>query len=83
MAVLLDTDDDLICEMLKRKCFTLYQLVILRNISDMCERNKKLLDLLLASSVATFNLFVECLQTTQEHLVPLLTGKTGKVLLAF
>jgi hypothetical protein len=78
LADLLDTDDDLICEMLSRECFTVYQLINIANTSDLCERNKKLLDLVLSGSVATLARFTECLQTTQPHLIPLLTGNTGK-----
>jgi hypothetical protein len=74
LADLLDTDDDLICEMLSRECFTVHQLINIANTSDLCERNKKLLDLVLSGSVATFARFIECVQTTQPHLMPLLTG---------
>jgi hypothetical protein len=77
LADLLDTDDDLICEMLSRECFTVYQLINIANTSDLCERNKKLLDLVLSGSIATFTRFTGCLQTTQPHLMPLLTGNTG------
>jgi hypothetical protein len=73
----LDSDDDLICEMLSRECFTVYQLINIANTSDLCERNKKLLDLVLNGSIAAFIRFTECLQTTQPHLMPLLTGNTG------
>jgi hypothetical protein len=77
LADFLDTDDDLICEMLSKECFTVYQLINIANTSDLCERNKKLLDLVLKGSVATFYRFTGCLQTTQPHLIPLLTGNTG------
>jgi hypothetical protein len=77
LADLLDTADDLICEMLSKQCFTVYQLINIANTSDLFERNKKLLDLVLRGSVATFTRFIGCLQTTQPHLIPLLTGTTG------
>jgi hypothetical protein len=79
LADLLDTDDDLICEMLSRECFTLNQLINVVNTSDLCERNKKLLDLVLNGSVATSKLFIGCLQMTQPHLLPLITGCTGRL----
>jgi hypothetical protein len=77
LADLLDTNDDLICEMFSRECFTVYQLIYIANTSDLFERNKKLLDLVLRGSVASFTRFIGCLQTTQPHLIPLLIGTTG------
>jgi hypothetical protein len=77
LADLLDTNDDLICELLSRECFTVYQLINIANTSDLCERNKKLLDLILSGSVATFSRLTGCLQTMQPHLMPLLTGNAG------
>jgi hypothetical protein len=77
IANLLDTDDDLICEMLSKECFTVYQLINIANTSDLFERNKKLLDHILRGSVATFSWFTGCLQTTQPHLMQLLTCNTG------
>jgi hypothetical protein len=39
--------------------------------------NKKLVDILLRSSKATLKLFIECLETTQRHVVPLMSENTG------
>ncbi len=83
IADVLDVDDDLICEMLSRHCLTLNQLVIVENTNDRCERNKKLLNILLRSSKATLKLFIECLEMTQRHIVPLLSENTGKILFEF
>jgi hypothetical protein len=74
---LLDTDDDLICELLSSECLTLRQLISIESTSDLCERNKKLLDLLLRSNVRTLNLFADCLRVTQPHLVHLVIENTG------
>ena len=74
---LLDTDDDLIGAMLSRSCFTQQKVTSIKNVSDLRERNKKLLDVLTRSSRENFNRFVDCLRTTQPHIVPLLTGNKG------
>jgi Caspase recruitment domain len=76
---LLDTDDDLLGELLKRSCLTLDQLSYIENTNDLRERNKKLLGLFLRNSNSRFNLFKDALGATQPHLVPLLT--TGDDLL--
>ena len=77
---LLDTDDDLIGAMLSRSCFTQQKVTSIKNVSDLRERNKKLLDILTRSSRENFNRFVECLRRTQPHIEPLLTGNKGKQL---
>ncbi len=79
----LDVDDDLFCEMLSRHCLTLNQLIIIENTNDRCERNKKLLNILMRSSKATLKLFIECLEITQRHIVPLFSENTGKKLFEF
>jgi hypothetical protein len=83
IADILEVDDDLNCEMLSRNCLTLTQLTIIENTNDRIERNKKLLNILLRSSRATLKLFIECLETTQRHVVPLMSENTGKVLLVY
>ena len=74
---LLDTDDDLIGAMLSKSCFTQQQVTSIHNITDLRKRNMKLLDVLTRSSRENFNRFVDCLRTTQPHIVPLLTGNKG------
>jgi hypothetical protein len=74
---LLDTDDDLIGAMLSQSCFTQQLLTSIQRVSDLDDRNKKLLDILTRSSRENFNRFVDCLRTTQRHIVPLLTGNKG------
>lgn len=73
------TDENLICQLLSRECFAVHLLINIENTHDDRERNKKLLNCLLRSSTATFKQFVECLQTTQRHLLPLFTGHSGKM----
>jgi hypothetical protein len=75
---LLDTGDDLIGAMLSRSCFAQQLVTSLQRVSDLEERNKKLLDILTRSSRENFNRFVDCLRTMQRHIVPLLTGNKGK-----
>ena len=77
---LLDTDDDLIGEMKSRGCLRQEHLSQIENVGDLCERNKLLLNILLRSSTCACSLyrFMECLRTTQQHLLPFLTGNTGK-----
>ena len=74
----LDTDDDLIGAMFSQSCFPQQQLTSIQRVSDLDERNKKLLDILARSSRENFNKFVGCLRTMQRHIVPLLTGNKGK-----
>ena len=74
---LLDTDDDLIGAMLSQSCFTQQQVTSIQNVSDLRKRNMKLLDILTRSSRENYNRFVDCLRTTQRHIVPLLTGNKG------
>ena len=74
---LLDTDDDLIGDMFSGSCFTQQQLTSIQSVSDLRKRNMKLLDILTRSSRENFNRFVDCLRTTQRHIVPLLTGNKG------
>ena len=74
---LLDTDDDLIGAMLSQSCFTQQQVTSIQRVSDLDERNKKLLDILARSSRENFNKFVGCLRTMQRHIVSLLTGNKG------
>ena len=74
---LLDTDDDLVGDMLSGSCFTQQQLTSIQSISDLRKRNMKLLDTLTRSSRENFNRFVDCLRITQPHIVPLLTGNKG------
>jgi hypothetical protein len=78
---LLDTDDDLIGAMRSRECLSKHQLRSIQNVTDLTARNGKLLDILTSSSARNLNRFVGCLQSTQGHLVPLLTGDTGKQVL--
>ncbi len=80
---LLDADDDLISAMLSRDVFSKHKLRSIQNATDLQTRNWKFLDILTESSLRNFNRFVECLQSTQCHLVPLFTGDTGKRLLNF
>jgi hypothetical protein len=76
----LDTDDDLIGAIYSKSYFLQQQLTSIQSVSDLRKRNMKLLDILTRSSRATFNRFVDCLRTTQRHIVPLLTGNKGKQL---
>jgi hypothetical protein len=75
---LLDPDDDLINVMLSRDCLTPQRLINIRNCTDVSERNKKLLEYLRRGSLEKFDSFVDCVACTQPHLVPLLSGNTGK-----
>lgn len=77
LAELLDTDDDLVDEMKLRRCLTPEVLEKLTTDDFMCDRNKKLLDVVRRRSIGSFNLFVECVRSVQPHVVPLLTGKEG------
>jgi hypothetical protein len=70
IANVLNVGNDLIGEMLSRCCLTQNQLVVVGTINDQCERSKKLLDILLKSSRATLQVFIECLKNTQRHVVP-------------
>ena len=80
IASILDSGDDLIAEMLSQHCLTLNQLIVIENINDRCERNKKLLDILLKGSRRTLKLFLECLEKMQCHLLPLMTEEdTGNL----
>lgn len=79
IADLLEVDEDLVCEMLSQECFTLNQLIIIYNTRDECERNQKLLNSLLRGSTVTWTKFIGCLQRTQRHILPLITGNTGKM----
>lgn len=81
LAKLLYVDEDLVQEMLSQNCLTVNQLINIENTGDKCEKTKKLLNYWLKSSVATHERFVGCLQTTQRHLVPLVTKDTGKLVL--
>lgn len=75
---LLDADFHLIGLMQSRDCFTRQQLKSIESSTDISERNAKLLDILTRRSDGDFGIFVQCIETTQPHLVPLLTGDTGK-----
>ena len=66
--------------MLSQHCLTLNQIIIIENINDQCEQNKKLLDILLKGSRRTLKLFLGCLEKTQRHLMPLMTEEdTGNL----
>jgi hypothetical protein len=74
---LLDTDEDLIVAIRSRGCFNDALLQSIESSADLRERARKLLDIVLRNSVSKLNQFIECLNTTQPHLVPLLTGNLG------
>ena len=74
----LNTDEDLIGEILKRGCFMFELMQIVRASTVLTERNEKLLDILMRSSIRNLKLFESCLHITQPHLSPLLAGNTGK-----
>jgi hypothetical protein len=75
---LLDVDGDLIDEMSKRGCFSFRSLRSLEDIPDPSTRNKRLIEMLMRTSATTFRLFTDSLSAVQTHLVPMLTGNTGK-----
>jgi hypothetical protein len=77
IANVLEVDDALFREMISRHCLTFNQLISIENAKDRCEMAKKLMDILLRSSKATLKLFIDCLETTQRHVVPLMNENTG------
>jgi Caspase recruitment domain len=76
----LEIDDDQIETMKSQSCFTQQQVTSIHKVSNLQERNKKLLDILSRRSVENFKRFVECLRATQPDIEPLLTGSKGKQL---
>jgi hypothetical protein len=76
---LLDTDDDLIAEMMATECLSPRQLGDLREEPKRRNRNKKLLDMLKRRSQDHLKQFISCLEKTQRHLVPYFTGDAGRV----
>jgi Caspase recruitment domain len=74
---LLVVDDDLISEMSMCACFTEDQLADIRSYTHPLARNKKLLKMLTAGSAEHFELFIDCVRTTQRHIVPLFTRNFG------
>jgi hypothetical protein len=77
---LLESDGDLIGHMMATDCFSQGHLKELQEEHNRSERNKKLLDMLKRRSKDQFKQLVACLEKTQRHLVPFLTGDTGKML---
>ena len=74
---LLDSGDDLIFSLMATNCFNRRQIDALKCITDINERNVKLLEMLKRRAVEHLNKFIQCLQNIQRHLVPLLTGDAG------
>jgi hypothetical protein len=74
---LLHVDVDLIDAIMSRNCFTDEQMSSIQTSSGLGEQSRKLLDLFIRSSVSKFKQFIECLDITQPHIVPLLTENTG------
>jgi hypothetical protein len=72
-----DTDHDLIGELLKQKCITYEQMDSLKSMKSLPERNMKLLDIITRCSIEKFYLFLQSVDKTQPHLLPLFTGDTG------
>lgn len=76
----LEMDDDFIFTIKSRDCLTAAQLCSIENCTDLQERKRAVLDMIMRSSVSKFNQFIECLSCSQPHIVPLLTGNKGKLL---
>jgi len=74
---LLYTDSDLIGDMRETDCLSRLQIEYLYELSHRLERNSKLLDMMKRRSVSEFNQFIECLEKSQRHLVPFVTGDYG------
>ena len=63
------------------ECIVWRQRDYLITIPQPCERNDKLIEILIRRSVADFNKFVSVLAEQQPHLVPLLCTGGGELLL--
>ena len=74
----LDSGDDLIFSLIGTDCFTRRQIDALKCIADINDRNAKLLTMLTRRGVEHFNQFLHSLEMFQRHLLPLLTGNTGR-----
>jgi hypothetical protein len=73
----LDTDDELLALMMSTDCLTQRQIDHVRSLKEVSDRSKELLKLLKRRSVGQFRQFIECLEKTQYHLIPLFTDETG------
>jgi hypothetical protein len=74
---ILDTDDDLIANMMSTSCLAFRQLTDLREEANLGERNRKFVEMLKRRSVDHFRACIVCLENTQRHVIPLMTGQTG------
>lgn len=79
----LNSDDNFISRLSATNCFTPRQLQSISQITDLFDKNRKLLDMLSRSSIDHFNQLIQCLQETQPDLVQLLTGEKGTRKLVF
>ena len=73
----LDSGTDLIFSLITTDSLTSRQISAIKCISDINDRNAKLLEMLTRRGVEHFNQFLECLGKFQRHLLPFLTGETG------
>ena len=73
----LDSEDDLIFSLIATSCFTRRQISVIKCITDIEGRSSKILQLLKRRGVEHLNQFLSCLERTQRHLLPFLTGNTG------
>ena len=74
----LDSGNELMSRLAATSCFNDQQMTALNSLNDVSAKNKKMLEMLQRRSVEHFNQFLQCLDETQRHLLPLLTGDTGK-----
>lgn len=76
---LIEVDNDLLTELEQSACFTTQHVNAIEAGVAAAERKRcqKMLDILKLRSEADFKKFIKCLEKTQKHLVPYLTGDKG------
>lgn len=75
---LLNADDDFINALMSRGGFDRDQLKdVIETSADNRERSARLVDMLLKGSIGNFNHLIACVNSTQPHIAPFLTGETG------
>jgi len=79
---LLDTEYDLLLDMRTTNSLSGEQITYLKEVTHKRERNEKLLEMMKRRSISQFNEFIACLEKTQRHLIPFLTGDEGNFISA-
>jgi hypothetical protein len=77
LAEIVDVDDDVINAIVSERCFTRRQLSPVKSISDQRVRSKRLLDMLLRSSIDNLERFLHCVKNVWLGCARLLDGSAG------